>query len=159
MTNTQPEWAARFWSKVQIGAPDACWPWTGAKRDGYGMFKANGRNHGAHRIALTLQGVEVPDVAVVCHRCDNPPCVNPAHLFVGTRADNNADMFAKRRNMLPPTSKLSPELAAEIRAEVARRLAEGRPYYGAKDLARRYGVTHISIRAVVNNRTWRQTNA
>ena len=88
--------ADRFWAKVAKG--DGCWEWQGAMANRYGAFKLAGRQIGAHRLALQLGGEEdIPSGMVVCHRCDNPRCVRPDHLFVGTRSDNSQDMSRKGR--------------------------------------------------------------
>lgn len=103
--------AARFWAKVDKNGPvpahcpelGPCWLWTRATdRRGYGRFgigpAANCRMFGAHRVAMALTGTIPPDDLFGCHHCDNPPCCNPAHLFLGTCADNCADMVAKGRS-------------------------------------------------------------
>jgi hypothetical protein len=77
------------------GGPAACWPWTGScTRHGYGKLSAT---EVAHRVAWELTNGPIPSGLCVLHRCDNPPCCNPAHLFLGTRSDNVADMVAKGR--------------------------------------------------------------
>lgn len=93
---------SRFWAKVQRDGPDECWPWFGEKNNqGYGRFILwHGRSRTrilTHRLSLQLAGAAVPDDAKVLHRCDNPPCVNPAHLRVGTQSDNMRDALKKGR--------------------------------------------------------------
>src|SRR4051812_25042735 len=91
----------RFWSKVAIRGPDECWPWQRAKESsGYGRFRWNGRSALAHRVAHMLCNGAIEGGRrgpVVMHSCDNPSCCNPAHLSVGTHADNVADKQAKDR--------------------------------------------------------------
>lgn len=101
----------RFMAKIDKRAPDECWPWTGyRKATGYGEFSTSEKRYLAHRLALRFSGVDVQPGAVVMHSCDNPPCCNPAHLSVGTAADNNRDMVAKGRNRhVCSTAKLTPE--------------------------------------------------
>lgn len=88
----------RFWSKVQ--KTDGCWEWTGSRRPkGYGVFAVNGaRRESAHRVAYALFIGPISAGFFVCHRCDNPRCVRPDHLFLGTQADNMRDMHAKGRH-------------------------------------------------------------
>lgn len=90
----------RFWRNVdRSGGPDACWPWTGYRDpDGYGKTKWDGRSVRSHRLALLLTtGEALPPTVFACHRCDNPPCCNPAHLFAGKSRDNVHDMLSKGR--------------------------------------------------------------
>ena len=88
----------RFWSKVDIKGPDDCWEWQAGKhRQGYGVFKFDGKPQLAHRISWLLANTEIPEGMVVMHTCDNTPCVNPNHLCLGTQKDNVQDMKAKKR--------------------------------------------------------------
>lgn len=92
----------RFWSKVDRSCATGCWPWTAGVRrkdEGYGAFWMGRKHRPAHRVAweLTFGGITDPEM-VVCHRCDNPPCCNPSHLFLGTQLQNNDDKVAKRRH-------------------------------------------------------------
>lgn len=90
--------AERFWAKVEKG--DGCWLWTASvNRRGYGKFKLRSYVQvSAPRVAWMLTNGEVPDGMFVCHTCDNPLCVNPSHLWIGTCADNNRDMMEKGRH-------------------------------------------------------------
>lgn len=90
----------RFWEKVDKRGPDECWPWNASRdKNGYGHFGiGNGRTTRAHRVSWQLaNSSEIPAAMLACHTCDNPPCVNPAHIFIGTMADNLQDASAKGR--------------------------------------------------------------
>jgi hypothetical protein len=88
--------AERFWARVEKSGE--CWLWTGARlQKGYGSIRIANRAFSTHRVAMALNGAIPPDDMAVLHRCDNPPCVRPEHLFLGTQADNMADMIKKGR--------------------------------------------------------------
>ncbi|WP_328336805.1 hypothetical protein [Streptomyces violaceus] len=147
--------ADRFWEKVDRGGPDDCWEWTAAVNEhGYGVMRPEGRRTGpgikAHRVSLMLAGVDV-DSLVVRHSCDNPPCVNPAHLSTGTKADNSADMVARGRSprgSRSGASKLTERQVAEIRV----RQAAGELH---RVLAAEYGISRVTITNIVTGKTWR----
>ncbi|WP_080700196.1 HNH endonuclease signature motif containing protein [Bordetella hinzii] len=146
--------ANRFWSFVAKGDPKECWDWQGAKDSmGYGRFHISASRNStalAHRVAFGLAyGKEPP---AVCHRCDNPSCCNPAHMFGGTWADNNLDMTIKGRNKVPRLplrgqghhqAKLTDAQAIEIRSAYS---AGG---VTQRQLAAIYGVCQRSISKVV----------
>lgn len=98
---------SRFWAKVERKSDDECWNWIGAKGNKgtngfYGSMSVGGKNRRATHISLLLHRGEVVPVGWhACHKCDNPSCVNPAHLFVGTPKDNSLDMMAKGRHKSP----------------------------------------------------------
>lgn len=93
-----PKAISAFWAKVHRGEPDDCWPWLGARvRDGYGNFSYNNENYRASRIAYFLTHGDFDQSLLVRHKCDNPPCVNPAHLIVGSSSDNALDAHRRGR--------------------------------------------------------------
>lgn len=138
----------RFWSRVE--KTDGCWLWKWSTNSyGYGLIGVRGRVLRAHRLSWEMTNGPIPEGKVICHRCDNPRCVNPGHLFVGTHADNVADKMAKGRcpkgeNAGP--AKLTDAQAAEIRdARDA-----GEPY---ASLAARFGVGISAVWQIAMNRT------
>lgn len=143
---------ANFWARVDRSrGPDACWTWKMARSPkGYGQVW-NGRymDH-AMRVAWELTYGLIPDGMSVCHTCDNPPCCNPSHLFLGTNADNVADRCAKGRTARGEQiarAKLTREQVDEIRAQYAQgvtRLA----------LARRYGIDTQHVTKIVTYQLW-----
>jgi hypothetical protein len=141
----------RFWVKVQKAGDDECWVWLATRNHrGYGLFWAAGRYDSASRVAYKLAYGPIPAGASVCHRCDNPPCCNPAHLFIGTQAMNLADMVAKGRQArhlgrTNPMARLTDDDVRAIRSS-------GLP---AAELAKRHGVHPRTVRDVLDRRSWK----
>jgi hypothetical protein len=103
-----------LWARVDKSNASGCWVWTGARKSGgYGHF--HHRDHGlikAHRASWIVTNGEIPAGLIVCHKCDNPPCVNPSHLFLGTKKDNTRDMMAKGRAMFRGEPYLAQDVVA-----------------------------------------------
>jgi hypothetical protein len=134
----------RFWSKVAKG--DGCWEWQGERHaKGYGVFYPRKRKKvRASRLAYVLTHGPIPDGMQVLHRCDNPPCCNPAHLFHGTNSDNVADALSKGRM----ARRLTADAVREIRSSPDTTEAH-------KALAARFGCSPKTVRDVMDRLTWR----
>lgn len=151
----------RFWSKVDRSGP--CWRWTGGvfrcANGNYGRFwlgtKATGRDHHAHRIAYMLTHGRIPAGMEVCHHCDNPSCVRPDHLFLGTHSDNMRDMLAKgrRRNLPGDTNGNSKLTWSDVRAIRTRYAAGG---ISLKALATHYHVNTALVHRIVRGQIWKE---
>lgn len=144
----------RFWEKVEEGEPDQCWEWTAGKiTSGYGSFWLHGRQVLAHRVAWELVNGPIPGGLLVCHHCDNPGCVNPSHLFLGSDWDNAADRDAKGRgNMGTGEASLNPKLTDAKVLEIRQKYAIGK--YTLLELGRLYGCSEANISYIVRGLTW-----
>lgn len=152
--------SVRFFQKVRKEA--GCWLWTGSKdaRKGYGRFQlATGSRKiikciGSHRMSYIIHFGEIPEGLEVCHRCDNPPCVNPKHLFLGTHAENMHDASVKNR-MNPPDNRGEKsghaKLTNQIVLEIRKRYGLGERGY---KLAKEYKVSNATISMIVTRRHW-----
>jgi hypothetical protein len=151
---SSPTLADRFWAKVCVGKVDECWEWQGAKLPrGYGKIGSGGK-YGkcllATHVSWFLHTGASPDIFVL-HTCDNPKCVNPNHLFLGTHQDNMTDQKTKRRHQFGekhPWAKLNSEQVRDIRK---RRLMGEE----LKSIAKDYGVTFQAISKITTDCCWR----
>lgn len=136
-------------SCCKIDPTTGCWVWQkGKSAGGYGAIRENNRIALAHRRAYELWVGSIPDGLFVCHKCDNPPCFNPDHLFLGTDQDNQDDCYKKGRMPLGPdrpNAKLSPSQIKEIRASAAT----------LQELSKTYGVGQTTLFRVRNYITYR----
>ncbi len=147
-------WQPRMLRRISRTASEQCWEWTGRRdRKGYGRFNvALNVTKFAHRLAWEIEFGPIPVGLCVLHRCDNPPCCNPAHLFLGTVADNNADMRSKGRQAVHERHHAA-RLTMD-KAETARtRHAAGE---SCADLAREFGIHWTTMKEALAGLTWRR---
>lgn len=138
----------RFWEKVNKTTPEACWEWTACiDTAGYGLIGDGDKHQLAHRLSYELHYGPIPEGMCVCHTCDNRLCVNPAHLWLGTNADNVADKMNKKRR--GRSAKLTESQVIEIRNEYAR----GGVTY--QSIADKYGIGMVTVFHIIQRRTWR----
>jgi len=147
----------RFWSKVNKADNNSCWEWTAGRQvSGYGRIGIKGKLYIASRIAYALHYGECPAHLHCCHKCDNPPCVNPYHLFLGTDLDNARDKESKGRvkhargERNGGGGKLTEAQVMQIRGL----LAEGRTLIS---IAQQFNVTYGLIGHIKHGRAWRYT--
>lgn len=159
--NWKRSFVQRFWSRVQ--KTDGCWIWTAAhKPEGYGKMWMNGKLESAHRISWILTRGPIPDGLWVLHKCDNPPCVNPDHLYIGYRKENGRD--AAERHRIPYgkdayfskcvgeknfNARCTDQIVRDIRAKYVPRK------FGLWRLSKFFGLPRTTIGNIVNRRTWK----
>ena len=149
--------ADRFWPKVDKRGPDECWPWTAyiSPYIGYGWMGRGGRGNGglnSHRASWEVHFGPVPDGLCVLHKCDNRVCVNPAHLFLGTKGDNMRDCIKKGRYRNGYLRGEASPLAKLTEVQVREILADSRK---SSEIARAYNVSHAAIWMIKTRRKWR----
>lgn len=144
----------RFWSKVEVRGMDECWTWVAnTTPTGYGMFWFKGKMRRAHRVAWILTNGPIPDGLCVCHRCDNPGCMNPQHLFLATQEGNIQDRVQKGRSARPRGEEINTaKITAKQAVEIRRRTDEGEvPARIAED----YPISRRMVAAIKNRENWR----
>ena len=146
--------AESFFGWITPGLPtDVCWEWPGKRdRSGYGCLRAQMQHLRAHRVSYILYHGPIPDGLWVLHHCDNPPCCNPAHLWLGTNAENTADKMRKGRHRsllgeANPISKITAENVAFIRAQ--------RGKVSQESLAQMFNMTQTNIGAIQRGKSWK----
>ena len=151
----------RFWAKVdKSGGPDACWEWVGARNNGYGWFRLDGKAQRASRVVWAWEHGAIHGGKCVCHHCDNRACVNPAHLFLGTVLENNLDMIAKRRDGPRVHPERRPRAERHGRVKLSRKSVDdivarySRGGISQAALAKAYGVSQSNVWKIVTGITW-----
>jgi hypothetical protein len=159
LTHTRRLFVQRFEQKVDRSAgPDGCHLWTAHRDDkgGYGIFWLNGKMRRANRVAWELaNGRPVPEGMYVCHRCDNPPCVNPAHLFLGEPTINARDRVTKGRSAAGERAGRAKLTAADVHAMRSRRAAGEQ----VKTIAAAYGVNDGHASRLIRGLNWTSLEA
>lgn len=146
----------RLRTYAPAGAPDECWEWTRSRNKNYGAIAVHGsRMRQAHVVAWELHhGRELPAGMVVRHACDNPPCTNPAHLELGTHADNVDDKVSRGRQSIGESHGIAKLTESDV-AEIRRLYAAGG--LRQKDIAEMFGVTQSNISHITRRKQWTHT--
>lgn len=134
--------------KYHIDAKSGCWVWLGSKRGEYGKVYYKGRGRAAHRVAWELWVGPIPEKLLVLHRCDNKPCINIEHLFLGSHQDNVHDKCLKKRHshgISHGNCKLTEKQVKEIRSTLFR----------AKHFVKKYGITQSTVSDIRTRTTWK----
>ena len=152
-----------FFKKVAQGEDNECWKWLAAKNNkGYGMFCLRGVNKLAHRLSYQFYKGEIPEGMFVCHSCDNPLCVNPQHLWLGTNQDNFNDMMKKGRGKL---SNIHPAAlgekcgASKLKEKDVIKMRKLRHLKTYSELAKMFNCSVVNVFYVLSGRTWKHVNA
>jgi len=144
----------RFWNYVEQGDPNECWPWTGATTNDYGVIRDDAPSSKmvrATHVSLRIDGRNVGLGEMALHTCDNPPCVNPNHLFVGSNNDNMKDKVTKGRSIGRATTGGSHLSEADV-LEIRRRCALGE---SSRSIAADYSISSPHVINIKNRKTWK----
>jgi hypothetical protein len=141
----------RFYLKFTINNENGCWEWAANRfPKGYGCFKLNGKSQAAHRVSYEIHIGKIKKGMVICHHCDNPCCVNPAHLFMGTQKENLLDRKEKGRSIFGEKngrSKLKTADINKIRLLLKNKIDQ-------RDIAKEFGVGQTTISRIKMNESW-----
>jgi hypothetical protein len=144
----------RFWKYVNKDCENGCWHFTGSlSNNRYGKLGVNGKFISAHRFSYQLSYGEIPEGMHCCHKCDNPRCVNPDHLFIGTRSENMQDMLNKNRgNKVKGSLHHSSKLTEDQVLSIKKRIASGEKQC---NIAKEFGIANCQITYIKNGRNWK----
>ena len=149
----------KFWMYVDVGPNDDCWEWQGKRYNNeYGDFRLFANSYLAHRLSYRIHNGFLPDNLSVCHTCDNPPCVNPYHLFLGTAFDNSMDMISKGRHNPCYGSRGRQSFLTEVEAAQIKWLAIFTPLQ-QKEIARMFNIpNHNTVSRIKSRARWPHIN-
>lgn len=159
-TSSRCNGPARFWAAVSKKGPTRsvlgrCWKWLRPlDKDGYGEIMVRRRKYKAHQYAWVLLVGELPNGVQVLHKCDNPSCTNPDHLFLGTNRDNTADKVRKSRQAKGEDFR-SAKLTKKDVIRIRKRYRYGSQSNGTVAIAREYGVSNVLVGMVVKRKAWK----
>ena len=137
-----------YWSKVERRPPDKCWEWTASKNGkGYGQIRRLGKLYYANRVAWELAYGSIPKGMCVLHRCDNPSCVNPKHLFLGTPKTNSEDMVSKGRSARGQRARSAKLIPTDVQSI---RLLKGTQ----REVARIFGIDQSTVSNIRTKKSW-----
>jgi hypothetical protein len=151
---SEKEFLEKFWKRVDVRGPDECWPWLIVKMpDEYGRVLHNGKLEGSHRVSFSIANGDIPPGAQILHKCDNPPCCNPRHLFIGTNLDNVRDKIVKGRGNqakgeIHYRAKLTEKNVSSIRSMADRGIAP-------KEVSNIFGISQDHARNIIKRKIWR----
>lgn len=150
----------RFWDRVDVCGEDECWEWKGYRNEnGYGKMLAFGEQM-AHRVSWIINSGEIPEGIKVLHKCDNPPCVNPEHLFLGTLGDNNKDRHRKGRTVVPDNKGSNHGMSKLKESDVVEILRLHQQGLSNMDIVRKFNKVHkATVYDVIFRRTWSHVQA
>lgn len=147
----------RFWNKVDRRVNAPCWEWLGSKGlKGYGEVRIDKQLWRAHRAVWILYFGSIPEGLLICHHCDNPSCVNPEHLFMGTALDNTRDMYEKGREFIPTYTEVGEKhCQSKLTDDAVREIRTTYPKLTMQALADYFNVSLVTVWQVIHRKTWR----
>lgn len=155
---------ASFWDRVTIKSENECWEWSKGRsskkpNQNYGIVWFNAIRHKTHRLAFQLNKGQLIDGMNICHKCDNPPCCNPSHLFQGTPKENTRDCIAKGRMKKEiGSARYNAILTEEIVAQIKKDLPN-KKYGWSRKIARKYGIKESAIWNIISGLRWKHVKA